>query len=136
MLDRAARLMWEYDCGAVPIVDERGHTVGMITDRDICMAAYIQGKPLTMLPVIGVGASRVHAIRPDAPIEEAHHLMKMHRVRRLPVIDIGEHLVGMVSVADLVRHARGSAPPGDAEHVATVASVLGEVFRPALLAAR
>ena len=41
-LHRAARLMWDHDCGAVPIVDERGHTVGMITDRDICMAVYIR----------------------------------------------------------------------------------------------
>src|SRR5262245_6101900 len=45
-LDRAARLMWEHDCGVVPVVDHEGTAVGMITDRDICMAAYTQGRPL------------------------------------------------------------------------------------------
>ena len=50
-LDRAAQLMWENDCGCVPIVDDEGRGVGMVTDRDVCMAAYTQGGPLTHLRV-------------------------------------------------------------------------------------
>jgi predicted transcriptional regulator len=42
-LANAARLLWEQDCGALPVVDERGRVVAMITDRDICMVAYTQG---------------------------------------------------------------------------------------------
>ena len=51
MLNRAAQLMWECDCGSVPVVDEAGNVCGMITDRDICMAAYTQGLPLDQILV-------------------------------------------------------------------------------------
>jgi Mg/Co/Ni transporter MgtE len=50
-LQRAAQIMWESDCGVVPVVDRDGRLVGMITDRDICMAAYTQGKPLSHIGV-------------------------------------------------------------------------------------
>jgi CBS domain-containing protein len=42
-LNTAAKLMWDYDCGCVPVVNEQGEVLGLITDRDICMAAYTQG---------------------------------------------------------------------------------------------
>ena len=45
-LNAAARVMWENDCGCVPIVDSQGRLVGIVTDRDICMATYTQGVPL------------------------------------------------------------------------------------------
>lgn len=45
-LDRPAAIMWERDCGVVPVVDDESRIVGMLTDRDICMAAYTQGRPL------------------------------------------------------------------------------------------
>jgi len=45
-LNDAARLMWEHDCGCIPIVDAHGKAIGILTDRDICMAAYTQGRPL------------------------------------------------------------------------------------------
>jgi CBS domain-containing protein len=45
-LERAAQIMWENDCGVVPVVDGSERVVGMVTDRDICMAAYTQGQPL------------------------------------------------------------------------------------------
>ena len=38
-LDQAARLMWEFDCGTIPVQDTDGRLVGIVTDRDICMAA-------------------------------------------------------------------------------------------------
>ena len=50
-LNRAAQLMWESDCGCIPIVEEHGMLVGMLTDRDICMAAYTSGKPLSEISV-------------------------------------------------------------------------------------
>ena len=50
-LNKAAQIMWDTPCGAVPVVDEQGRPVGFLTDRDVCMAAYTQNKPLTELPV-------------------------------------------------------------------------------------
>ena len=53
----AARIMWTRDCGCVPVVvpEEGGHrVVGMLTDRDVCMAAYLQGRPLSEISVASV----------------------------------------------------------------------------------
>jgi CBS-domain-containing membrane protein len=48
-LDRAAQLMWDNDCGCVPVVDEKQRVHGIITDRDICMSAYTSGQSLKSL---------------------------------------------------------------------------------------
>jgi len=129
-LDRPARLMWEHDCGAIPVLDERQHTVGMITDRDICMAAYIQGRPLAHIAVASAASKHVYSVLPGAPLSEAHHLMKMHRVRRLPVVDIGGNLVGMLSLADVLRHSGGSLDLHHPLHVENVLTTLADAFRP------
>jgi CBS domain-containing protein len=100
-LDRAARIMWDDDCGCVPVVDREKRVIGMITDRDICMAAYTQGVPL--------GAARIETAMAKNPIcckasdmpATAEHLMQRHKVRRLPVVDDQRRLIGVVSLADL-----------------------------------
>ena len=61
-LDHAARLMWEFDCGVIPVVDDAGHLCGMVTDRDICMAAYTQGKLLSAIPVTTAMAREIVTI--------------------------------------------------------------------------
>src|SRR5690606_28351921 len=48
-LNRAAQIMWDHDCGVVPVVDSERRPIGMVTDRDVCMAAYTQGKPLSAI---------------------------------------------------------------------------------------
>ena len=54
MANEAARIMWDRDCGSVPVIDAAGHVVGIVTDRDICMAAYFQGRPLSAIPLANV----------------------------------------------------------------------------------
>jgi CBS domain-containing protein len=103
-LNAAARHMWERDCGAVPVLDG-GQLVGIITDRDICMAAYTQGRPLTDIRIQDVMARHVHACHPDETLERAASLMAEARVRRLPVIDRERRLVGIISLADIARSA-------------------------------
>ena len=56
-MQQAARIFWEHDCGCAPVTDHDAHVVGMITDRDVCMAAYTQGKPLTELSVASAMAT-------------------------------------------------------------------------------
>jgi CBS domain-containing protein len=131
-LERAARLMWDHDCGAIPVLDERGHTIAIVTDRDICMAAYTQGKPLWAIPVTVAASHRVHSVLPDASLAVAHQLMKMHRIRRLPVVDHGGNLVGILSMADLVRAARPTLDRTHPLHAEHVVSMLAEVHRPSL----
>ncbi|HJL41287.1 MAG TPA: CBS domain-containing protein, partial [Myxococcales bacterium LLY-WYZ-16_1] len=131
-LNEAARLMWEHDCGALPVVDDADRIVGMITDRDICMAAYTQGAPLWALPVERSMAHKVYSCHPDTPIEEAAVSMRAQRIRRLPVVDGDEQLVGMVTLGDLARHAGRSAWNGDRGGVAYTLATICEPTASAL----
>jgi CBS domain-containing protein len=110
-LARAAELMWESDCGIVPVV-EGSHVVGLVTDRDICMATYTQGRPPAEIRVGSVMAQRVYACAADDAIGSALALMAQQRVRRLPVCGSDGRLVGMLALADIARWAQAAAAPG------------------------
>jgi CBS domain-containing protein len=103
-LDAAARVMWECDCGVVPVV-ANDRVVGMITDRDICMAAYTQNRLLTQIRISTIGMKPVITVRPDDTLASAESLMQRHQVRRLAVVDASGRLVGIVSMGDLARVA-------------------------------
>lgn len=108
-MNRAAQLMWEHDCGCIPIVDDGSRVVGIITDRDICMAAYTQGKALTELPVSLACSRDVQTCRTIDSLANAEELMVNAQVHRLPVVDPTGVLVGMVSMSDLAHHKRSVA---------------------------
>ena len=106
-LAHAAHLMWDNDCGCLPVVtgDGEPRVAGMITDRDICMCALFQSRPLQELRVAEAMAKEVHACRPDDSLATAEKTMRQARIRRLPVIDQRGLLVGMISLADLAQEA-------------------------------
>jgi CBS domain-containing protein len=110
-----AHMMWECDVGSIPVVDQDHRVVGMITDRDICMTAYFQDRPLSNIAVHQAMASNVIACRPEDDVKTAQRLMRDHQLHRLPVIDREGHLLGVVSVNDLARKAASdrhmSSPP-------------------------
>ncbi len=108
-LERAAQIMWENDCGCVPLVDANGRMTGIITDRDICMATYTQGKPLSQMRVSSVASKIVFAARETDPVETAEHLMRQKQVHRVPVLDDEGRLTGLLSINDLARHVHRSA---------------------------
>lgn len=99
-LNEAARLMWECDCGAIPVQDDAGRLVGIVTDRDICMAAYTRGRPLGALTVESTMSGGVTSASPEDSLERIATLMRDKQVRRIPIVDEGG-LVGMVSLADI-----------------------------------
>jgi len=116
--DRAAYLMWEGDCGAVPIVDEDGRIAGVVTDRDICMASLFHGTPLTEIPVSDVMSVDVCTCRPEDELSDAEQLMSVRQVHRLPVIGDGGQPIGMLSVTDVVQQVK-PAPRFQKAHSAT-----------------
>jgi len=109
-LDTAANLMWTCDCGCVPVVNETGRVIGMLTDRDICMAALTQAGPLSALRVESAMAKYVHWCKPEDTLLTALDLMRSHQVRRLPVVDDDGGLVGIISLNDLIREATRKRP--------------------------
>ncbi len=70
-LGHAARLMWDHDCGAVPVLGAEGKLFGIVTDRDICMAAWTQGKELHAIPVTSAMSKQVYWCRDGEAVEAA-----------------------------------------------------------------
>lgn len=104
-LNKAAQIMWENDCGAVPVVDEDLRVIGMVTDRDICMAAYTQGVLLTDSRAERAMARGAYTCAPGDEVAAAEKLMRERQVRRLPVTDGDGRLVGIISLNDIARRA-------------------------------
>lgn len=97
----AAHLMWEHDCGMIAVVRDDGQLAGVVTDRDLCMAAFTQARPLDEILVNSAMAQHVVTAPPDLKITDAEHLMAERRVRRLPVIDGDGKPIGVLAMNDL-----------------------------------
>lgn len=101
----AARDMWDCDCGCIPVVDDEQRVIGMITDRDICMAALFKGRPIQEISIGDVMSRVVITCRSDDTVQQAERIMREARVRRLPVTDETGRLVGLISLNDIAREA-------------------------------
>jgi len=121
-LAEAGRRMARNECGFLPVVDAQGKVIGVITDRDICVAVTGADRRPSDMTVRGAMSSRVYACGPDDDLGRALSTMQLRLVRRLPVIDDRRTLVGILSIDDVVAHA---AP---ASAVEPVAVTYGEAF--------
>ena len=122
--DLPARLMWEFDCGVIPLVDGDGRLAGVVTDRDLCMAAYTQNRPLSEIRTVSAMARDVVRCHPDDVIESVESLMRENQIRRVPVVDAGGRPVGLFAMNDLARLAVRAKRSGvDRELVRTLAAV-------------
>jgi CBS domain-containing protein len=101
----AAGRMWQHDIGCLAVLDGTGNVVGMVTDRDVCMAALMEGRALHEIPVARAMSKEVHCCAPGDSLIAAEEQMRTQQVRRLPVLDGDGQLVGMVSLNDLAREA-------------------------------
>jgi len=122
-LEDVARLMCQQDCGEIPVVDSltSRRVVGVITDRDITCRAVAAGKnPLTLCAKDCMSAPVV-AVPPDLTLEECGRVMQAKQIRRVPVVNEWFACVGIVSQADLAKHASARV----------TAQLLDKVSRPA-----
>jgi CBS domain-containing protein len=126
-LDAAARLMREFDCGIVPIVGDDGCLAGVLTDRDICMAAYAENRPLSAISVTSAMTTPVFSLHADDAIETAEHLMRDNQIRRVLVIDAEHRPVGIVAMNDVARLA---APAGQIGTDRALVETLASIGRP------
>ena len=101
----AAQRMWDHDCGVVAVVNDDGKLVGLVTDRDICMAAYTQGRSLDAMLVNSAMSKHVVSTHALQPLEDIEQMMARHQIRRIPVVDREDHPIGMVSLNDLARES-------------------------------
>jgi CBS domain-containing protein len=104
-LATVAGLMWEKDCGVLPVLDVSGKIIGMITDRDICIAVASRNRLASEIRVSDVMSSHVYSCRPDDDIEDALKIMEEGNVLRLPVISDDGELQGVLTIYSVVLHA-------------------------------
>lgn len=99
-VEQVAKLMAEYDCGAIPVCVD-GNVIGMITDRDVTCRVVAAGKTPTRLAASEIMSRTIYTVAATAEIEMAIDRMKTHQVRRLPVVNSDDKVVGIISPSDL-----------------------------------
>jgi CBS domain-containing protein len=131
-LNTAAQIMWDNDIGCLPVVNHEGHVIGMLTDRDICMAAYLQAVQLSGSLVTSAMSKQVFSCTPEDDLATAEKVMRDKQVRRLPVLDAQGRLAGIISLNDIVREAERETELKKPREVsdAEIARVMASVCAP------
>jgi CBS domain-containing protein len=104
-LQDAARMMKAGDFGALPVVED-GRLIGVLTDRDIVVRAVAVGMDVTTAKVGEIASKSPVTVTADQDLDEALDLMARHRVRRIPVVENGGRLVGVLSQADVAMEGK------------------------------
>ncbi|GHH01403.1 CBS domain-containing protein [Comamonas sp. JC664] len=100
-----AQIMKDESCGAVPIVDERGRLVGIVTDRDLVVRAFTGSRAPDQLRVSDVMTHDVEAVTPDDALQDVIELMGRRQLRRIPVVERDDCIVGIISLGDIALRA-------------------------------
>jgi CBS domain-containing protein len=100
----AAKMMRDENVGLAPIV-EGNRLIGTVTDRDIAVRVVAEGKDPESTKVTEIASTKLITVEPQQDLDEALQLMGKHQVRRLPVVEEGGRLVGVVAQADVARNA-------------------------------
>ena len=102
-IQHVAKVMVDCDCGAVPVVvsESNKRIVGMITDRDIVTRIVAQGRSIDDARVADAMSRGVHTVKTDAPLDSVYKIMASEQVRRVPVVDQEDRVIGIVAVADV-----------------------------------
>jgi CBS domain-containing protein len=98
----AANLLIQRDCGVLPIVDEAKKVVGIVTDRDICIAAASRNVKPSDINAADFTDKKVVSCKANEKIEDVLKKMKRYQIKRLPVTSQDDTLVGIISVADIL----------------------------------
>jgi CBS domain-containing protein len=110
-LAEAGRIMEEVGCGVLPVVDANKRVIGMLTDRDICLAVAAKDcKPSEVLAREAIGNEEVFACAVDDDVSDALGVMGACQVRRLAVLDEEGRLDGVLSIDDIALVSRALGP--------------------------
>ena len=104
-LGAAVEILWDRNCGILPIVDDQEKVIGVITDRDLCIALGTRNRLPGEISVGEVLSGKLHSCKPDDDIRAALATMGRAKVRRLPVVSAAGKLEGILSMDDVVLHS-------------------------------
>jgi CBS domain-containing protein len=129
-LGAAAEIMWNKDCGIVPVVEAGSQRLlGVVTDRDLAMTALLSNRPMDAIRVGDAMTTKLFTCREEDDLREAHDTMREHQVRRVPVVDDNGRLAGLVSLSDLAREAFSTRAAAAARRQRECARTLAAVSR-------
>jgi len=132
-LGAAVEILWDRNCGILPIVDPENKVVGVVTDRDICIALGTRNRLPGEITVGEVATGKLFACAPDDDIRAALTTMAKAKVRRLPVVAPDGKLEGLLSMDDVVIHSEAGTRGGTGQiSHDDVVGTLKEVYRPEL----
>ena len=120
----AAHLMWDGDCGILPVTDD-GELVGVATDRDMYIALATQDERASQLRVGAVATRTVGTCAPEDDVQAALTTMREHRVRRLPVVGFGGTVLGILSMNDILLAAGVGKPLSHEDVIETLKAICG-----------
>lgn len=130
-LAEAVGLMWENDCGVLPVLAATGELAGVVTDRDICIALGTRNVPSSDMYVREVIQDHTLVCKSSDDIHVALQAMRGGKVRRLPVVNDDAQLQGIVSIDDVVLRAESDGMMGSGISYADVVTTLrGICHRP------
>ncbi|HVB32985.1 MAG TPA: CBS domain-containing protein [Patescibacteria group bacterium] len=109
-LAAASEMLWNQNCGILPVVNDQGKVVGVITDRDMCIALGTRNRLAGEIAVGEVISGKVFSCGPEDDLQTVLTAIGRMQVRRMPVIDAKSKLVGLLSMDDLVLHSEAKAP--------------------------
>jgi len=110
-IKRVAEIMKREDAGVVPVVDGR-KVIGMITDRDIVVRLIAEGKDPSSAKVNEAMSKQVRTVKEETPINEVLQLMSREQIRRVPVTNNNNELVGIVSIGDIASDSKETVKVG------------------------
>jgi CBS domain-containing protein len=122
-LATVAKIMWDHDCGFVPVIDPSGAVAGVVTDRDICIATATRRLLPEHISAAQAMTTPIHACLPDDSIGDVLATMTRCQVRRLPVVDASGRLQGIVSLNDIVLASNDQRGPQASDIVSTMAAI-------------
>jgi len=109
-LTEVAKMMSDNDCGQIPVVENLAtrKLAGVITDRDIAIRIVAQGINSAEAHACDCMTSPCITVKPEDSIQDCCTLMETNKIRRIPVVNAKDEVVGIVSLADVARHANAS----------------------------
>lgn len=109
-LGAAVEILWNRNCGILPVVNAQQQVVGVVTDRDVCIALGTRNRLAGEITVGEVTSGKVFACKPDDDVRAALTTMAHAKVRRLPVVNADGKLEGILSMDDVVAHSEARIP--------------------------
>jgi len=104
-VSEVARLMKRHGIGSVIVVEDKSgkHAKGIITERDIVHKILATKRDPYKIPVEEIMSKPLRVVRPDTTIEDAAKAMRENKVKRLPVVNENNELIGVLSEGDIMK---------------------------------